>query len=83
MAGSDATLPPVDGSDEMPVVEFLIADRDTRTASRRGRARRENLRTCREVLPREAWQAVNDLSMYVRGTRRRASTARADRSSTA
>ncbi len=29
-------------------------------------AARENLRTTREVLPREAWRAVNDLSLFVR-----------------
>ena len=28
-------------------------------------AARENLRTTREVLPREAWRAVNDLSLFV------------------
>ena len=48
--------------------QFLIADREhpnsiVNTVERS----RENLRTSREVLPREAWQTVNDLSIYVRG----------------
>ena len=68
VAGSDMTLPSVDGSDELPVVQFLIADRDhpnsiVVTVERS----RENLRTCREVIPRAAWATINDLSIYVRG----------------
>ncbi len=56
------------GSDEGQVAQFLIADREhpnsiVNTIERS----RENLRTCREVLPREAWQTLNDLSIYVRG----------------
>jgi uncharacterized alpha-E superfamily protein len=52
--------------DEAEVVHFLVTDRD-----RPGSvvscvaAARENLRTTREVLPREAWQALNDLWMSV------------------
>ncbi len=68
VAGSDAEMPAVHGSDELPVVHFLIADRDHENSIvvtvERGR---ENLRTCREIVPRAAWQAVNDLSLYVRG----------------
>jgi uncharacterized alpha-E superfamily protein len=68
MSGSDVRLPPVIGSDEHHVAQFLVADREhpnsiVNTVERS----RENLRTCREVLPREAWQVVNDLSIYVRG----------------
>jgi uncharacterized alpha-E superfamily protein len=56
-----------DGSDETPVVEFLIADTEhPNSILRTVLAARENLRTCREVLPREAWQTVNDLALYVR-----------------
>ena len=45
---------------------------------------RENLRTTREVLPREAWQAVNDLYLYVGAQRgRAASTGAAGRGSSA
>lgn len=53
-------------ADEHDVVRFLVTDR-----SRQGSvvssvsAARENLRTTREVLPREAWQTVNDLSLFV------------------
>ena len=69
VAGSEATLPQVDGSDEMPVVEYLIADRNHENSVVMSVERcRENLRTCREVLPRPAWAAVNDLSMYVQST---------------
>ncbi len=66
VAGSDVELPPTDGSDEIPVVKFLISDREHQNSVVISVERcRENLRTCREVLPRPAWAAVNDLSMYV------------------
>jgi len=56
-----------DGSDEMDVVEFLLADREHHNSiAKTVEFGRENLRTCREVLPREAWQTVNDLALYVR-----------------
>ena len=57
---------PDDYSGELMVLEFLIADRlnPGSIASCVGAAR-ENLRTTREVMPREAWQAVNTLSHYV------------------
>ena len=68
ISGSSVRLPAVSGSDENQVAQFLIADREhpnsiVNTVDRS----RENLRTCREVLPREAWQTLNDLSIYVRG----------------
>jgi uncharacterized alpha-E superfamily protein len=68
ISGSNVRLPHVIGSDEHQVAQFLIADRAhpnsiVNTVERS----RENLRTCREVLPREAWQTLNDLSIYVRG----------------
>ena len=67
VAGSDATLPVVDGSDELSVVQYLIADLDHENSIAATVDRgRENLRTCREILPRAAWQTVNDLSLYVR-----------------
>lgn len=50
---------------ESDIVRFLVAD-----ASNGGSvvssvaAARENLRTTREILPREAWQAVNDLYLF-------------------
>lgn len=68
ISGSDVRLPPVAGSDEHQVAQFLIADRaHTNSIINTVESCRENLRTCREVLPREAWQTVNDLSIYVRG----------------
>jgi uncharacterized alpha-E superfamily protein len=53
-------------ADEHEVVRFLVTDR-SRPGSVVGSvaAARENLRTTREVLPREAWQALNDLWLYV------------------
>lgn len=66
VAGSDVKPGVVDGSDEMAVVEFLVSDAEHHNSilSTVGFCR-ENLRTCREVLPREAWQTVNDLALYV------------------
>jgi uncharacterized alpha-E superfamily protein len=51
---------------ELDIVRYLVTD-DANPGSiltSIGRAR-ENLRTTREVLPREAWQAVNDLHLFV------------------
>lgn len=52
--------------DEASVVRLLVADRARSgsivTSVERAR---DNLRTTREVLPREAWQVVNDLWLYV------------------
>jgi uncharacterized alpha-E superfamily protein len=68
VSGSHVRLPAVIGSDENQVAQFLIADRDhPNSIANTVERSRENLRTCREVLPREAWQVINDLSIYVRG----------------
>jgi uncharacterized alpha-E superfamily protein len=68
ISGSNVKLPAVAGSDESQVAQFLIADREhPNSIVNTVEQCRENLRTCREVLPREAWQTVNDLSIYVRG----------------
>jgi uncharacterized alpha-E superfamily protein len=50
---------------EQNIVRFLVADATNpgSVASSIATAR-ENLRTTREVLPRDVWQAVNDLSLY-------------------
>jgi uncharacterized alpha-E superfamily protein len=50
---------------EMSIVRFLMADLGNpgSIASSIDSAR-ENLRTTREVVPREAWQTVNDLYLY-------------------
>lgn len=67
IAGAEPTPMVEDGSDEMAVIEFVMADMDHHNSIVRTVGFcRENLRTCREVLPREAWQTVNDLEMYVR-----------------
>jgi len=57
---------PDDYSGELAVLHFLIADR-LNTGSIAGcvASSRENLRTAREVIPREAWQTVNTLSHFV------------------
>jgi uncharacterized alpha-E superfamily protein len=55
-----------DDGAEAEIIHFLVAE-----ASNPGSLvqsvthARENLRTTREVLPRDAWQAVNDLYLYV------------------
>lgn len=53
-------------SEEAAVVHHLIAD-ETNPGSLIGStgSARENLRTTREIFPREAWQALNNLYLYV------------------
>ena len=52
-------------ADEISIITFLLADRDNPSSVVASVvAARENLRTTREVLPREAWQALNDLYLY-------------------
>lgn len=51
---------------ESDVVRFLVADpMNPGSVVSSVAAARENLRTTREVLPREAWQTVNDLHLFV------------------
>jgi len=52
-------------ANESDIVRFLVADPHNpgSVASSVANAR-ENLRTTREILPREAWQTVNDLYLY-------------------
>ncbi len=59
------TLPPEEVS-ERAVIELLISAQDNSSSivSAVGRAR-ENLRSCREVIPTDAWFVVNDLHLYV------------------
>jgi uncharacterized alpha-E superfamily protein len=56
-------------ADESAIVSFLVAERTNpgSVASSIDQAR-ENLRTTREVLPREAWQAVNDLYLFAQAS---------------
>jgi uncharacterized alpha-E superfamily protein len=54
-------------ADEVSVVKFLLGDRDHLGSILSSLSfARENLRTTRDVVPREAWEQVNDLYMYVR-----------------
>lgn len=50
---------------ESDIVRFLVADESNPGSVVSSTAQaRENLRTTREVLPREAWQTVNDLYLF-------------------
>jgi uncharacterized alpha-E superfamily protein len=52
--------------DETDIVAYLASDRDNPGSIVNSlAAARENLRTTREVVPREAWQTVNDLHLFV------------------
>ena len=65
----DIEHPADDPAGERAVLHLLIDDRDnTSSIASSVTAARANLRTTREVLPREAWQAVNQLSQYVDST---------------
>ncbi|MAT07159.1 MAG: hypothetical protein CL424_19175 [Acidimicrobiaceae bacterium] len=58
-----------DPAGERAVLRHLIEDRsNTSSIASSVTAARANLRTTREVLPREAWQAVNQLAQYVDST---------------
>jgi len=58
-----------DPSGERSVLALIISDRDNPSSILASVASaRENLRTTREVMPREAWLAVNQLSQYVEAT---------------
>jgi uncharacterized alpha-E superfamily protein len=51
---------------EAEIIRFLVADRaNPGSIASSVEVARENLRTTREIIPREAWQAVNDLHLYV------------------
>ena len=53
--------------DEVSVVKFLVGDQDNAGSILSSLSfARENLRTTRDVVPREAWEQVNDLYLYVR-----------------
>jgi uncharacterized alpha-E superfamily protein len=52
-------------ANESDIVRFLVADHSNLGSVVSSVAQaRENLRTTREILPREAWQAVNDLFLF-------------------
>ena len=53
-------------ADELSIVRYLVSDRSNAGSILMSvEQAREDLRTCREVVPREAWQSVNDLYLYV------------------
>ncbi|HRE01793.1 MAG TPA: alpha-E domain-containing protein [Ilumatobacteraceae bacterium] len=55
-----------DDSGELAVLQFLIADRlNPGSVASCVSSCRENLRTTREVIPRESWLTINQLSHYV------------------
>ena len=66
VAGSRAEFDALhDRARESDIVRFLVADQSNGgSVVSSVAAGRENLRTTREVLPREAWQAVNDLYLF-------------------
>lgn len=80
VVGSDAPYDERFGDDvsEAAIVGFLLSDQlNPSSIVRCVAAARENLRTARETIPSEGWQAVNDLHNYVsveadRGADRRA-----------
>ena len=56
-------------SGEREVLTYMLADRANPSSIVSSVvSARANLRTTREVLPREAWQAANQLSQYVQAT---------------
>jgi uncharacterized alpha-E superfamily protein len=68
LTGSDDAIdiPADDPSGECTILRSLIADRSNPSSIASSvAAARANLRTTREVMPREAWQAINQLSQYV------------------
>lgn len=68
VTGSATTVvvSPGDPSGERTILHHLLADGSNPSSIVASvTAARENLRTTREVMPREAWQAVNQLAMYV------------------
>ena len=53
-------------AEERNVVKSLVADRDNHSSILSSlAAARENLRTTRDVVPREAWEAVNNLYLWL------------------
>jgi uncharacterized alpha-E superfamily protein len=66
ITGSEDSLPASPGNHELAIVSHLVSDRSN-PSSIVGcvSAARENLRTTRELIPRDMWQTVNDLYHYV------------------
>lgn len=66
--GDDIYRERYEETDERSVVRFLIGDQNNPGSilSSVGAAR-ENARTIRDIIPREAWEQVNELYLHVRG----------------
>lgn len=66
--GDDVFQERYEEPDERSVVRFLIGDQNNPGSilSSVGAAR-ENARTIRDIIPREAWEQVNELYLHVRG----------------
>ena len=65
-AQQQSQLQDLRAAEELGVVTFLVADRlNGGSVASCVFAARENLRTTRDTLPREAWITLNDLSLYV------------------
>lgn len=68
LTGSRAAEPGRSRTDEASIVRYLVADQANAGSIVSVVAKaRENLRTTREILPREAWQSINDLYLYTAG----------------
>jgi uncharacterized alpha-E superfamily protein len=53
--------------EERSVVMFLLADKDYSGSLLNSlRAARENARTIRDIIPREAWEQINELTLFAR-----------------
>lgn len=53
--------------DESSVIKFLMGDRDNGSSILSSLSyARENLRTTRDIVPRETWEQINDLYLYVK-----------------
>lgn len=71
IAGSHVRIdvPSTDPAGEFTVLFHLLADRSAGSSIATSvAAARENFRATREVMPREAWQAINQLTQYVDAT---------------
>jgi uncharacterized alpha-E superfamily protein len=66
ITGDEDSVPAADGSLEVAIVSHLVSDRaNPSSVVQCVSAARENLRTTRELIPRDMWQTVNDLYHYV------------------
>lgn len=66
ITGTEDSLPASDGNQESAIVSHLVSDRSNASSIVECvAAARENLRTTRELIPRDMWQTINDLYHYV------------------